>query len=168
MKTARKTKRAAKPKEITEETFEVLHAACLARRNDVDWDDILSELAATFGVPIVEARQWAAREGWELERNADLSTRWMLRVGGGATTEEEFCKHFMDNTYGHLVAHGPEGVRLARAIARSGWARYQADVRIWQAVDEERAASEAHREWEEIERDREALRNFERRTGRAA
>lgn len=132
-----------------EERLEVLHAVVLARPQDDGFDDILRELAETLGVPLRDARQRSAREGWELERNAAFSARWLARLGGGAMTEVEFIKFYSEDSYGHLVAKGPEGERLAKAIAHQGWVRFQADVMLWEAFAEERAAAKAFHEREE-------------------
>jgi hypothetical protein len=147
--TATITKPAAAPKKKNEAAHVALHELYVAYVSDdapVDGEGRvkLRELARRFGVPFAEADYRAARGCWELERQWLLARRWYLEHGLGARTEEEFCTLFAAKEYGHLIAQGKEGARLAEAHAVDLWRSIMSDAFTWEAHEELRLAKEAY------------------------
>lgn len=147
-----------KQAKITEHTWELLHGAFVTPQKPGAFEDppTLRELARTFGVPFQEADRREALGNWEEEREANRSREWLKTYGGSATTEAEFLDCWGSDMHLPLRRDGPEGERLARAMAHRVWVKVQASIALWEAIVEQESAREAY----------DAL--LERRRGRAA
>jgi hypothetical protein len=141
------TTAAKNPERITGHDWDMLHAAFVTPPPEDNFHverPTVAALARTFGLPVTEAEQRAAQGDWELERNAGHTRAWLGVHGHEATTEAEFIERRVAAMYGHLVAQGPEGERMARAIARKTWVHVHGDLLRWEAAQELRAARVAH------------------------
>lgn len=147
---ATNTRKSAAPKynEITSRMWVALRAAYVAVGDPSEPEPTLAGLAKTFGVSPREVEEAAERQGWNLERRANHSRHWRETVAGDAKSEAEFVESWCKSTYAHLVARGPEGERLARAIARDVWTRTSTDIALWEAFAEEREANRVFGEFE--------------------
>jgi hypothetical protein len=150
--------------------IERLHAAYLEAKIDPDAGiaRVLRGLAKRHGVPFSEADRAASVDGWEIERRGRKALAWHRQCARGAETEEDFVRLYVQETYAHLVANGPEGVKLAAAFARDVWRRAMGPALEWRAaveLDEARAeydAIEAARK--KIAEQRQAARTAEARS----
>lgn len=159
-KPARKVTPTAKAAAVT---MEEVHQAFLTAKSDacVEYPSVV-EVARSLGASVREAKSAAEVEEWELERDARHGREWHARAGLGAETEQEFCERYLKRrqpySFSHLAAEGPEGVRLATAMARRIWQRTMDPVRQWEAELEEKAAQKAFDEIEAFRRQTAARR----------
>jgi len=148
-----KTKGATKP--TPEFTWQKIHAAYLVSPGedgpDLRFPPDLRPLAQRFGVRLVDLKDRAWTESWELEWKAEGARAWHRKCGHGAQSEAEFCTRYMEHAakdprlaFARLIREvGPEARALMHAEARELWWRIMPPVFEWEAERQIRRAKGA-------------------------